>query len=210
MSQQTVNTKGLNFARMNTADGVSPFDLFKYDYRTSVIKKPDGSVVFEMKNVEVPEGWSQVATDILAQKYFRKAGVPQADGSLGSERSVKEVAHRLAACWRHWGEKYGYFENASDAQVFYDELIYSLLNQESAPNSPQWFNTGLHNSYAITGKPQGHYFVDPDTEKLMKSTSAYERQVEWWRNKFWFDEFLEDWRSFCGCYQEWRNYTSCR
>ncbi|MCX6292839.1 MAG: adenosylcobalamin-dependent ribonucleoside-diphosphate reductase, partial [Sphingobacteriales bacterium] len=102
-------------------------------------------------------------------------GVPQADGSLGCESSVKEVTHRLAACWRHWGEKYGYFENASDAQVFYDELIYSLLNQESAPNSPQWFNTGLHNSYAITGKPQGHYFVDPDTEKLMKSTSAYER-----------------------------------
>ena len=97
MSQQTVNTKGLNFSRMNTADGVSPYDQFKYDYRTSVIKKPDGSIVFEMKNVEVPEGWSQVATDILAQKYFRKAGVPQADGSLGSETSVKQVAHRLAA-----------------------------------------------------------------------------------------------------------------
>ncbi|MFM2425727.1 MAG: hypothetical protein RL747_1271, partial [Bacteroidota bacterium] len=175
MSQQTVNTKGLNFSRMNTADGVSPYDQFKYDYRTSVIKKPDGSIVFEMKNVEVPEGWSQVATDILAQKYFRKAGVPQADGSLGSETSVKQVAHRLADCWKTWGEKYGYFETAADAQVFYDELIYSLLNQESAPNSPQWFNTGLHNSYAIAGKPQGHYFVDPDTEKLMKSTSAYER-----------------------------------
>ena len=175
MSQQTVNTKGLNFSRMNTADGVSPYDQFQYDYRTSVIKKPDGSTVFEMKNVEVPEGWSQVATDILAQKYFRKAGVPQADGSLGSETSVKQVAHRLADCWKHWGEKYGYFESAADAQVFYDELVYSLLNQESAPNSPQWFNTGLHNSYAITGKPQGHYYVDPDTEKLMKSTSAYER-----------------------------------
>ena len=175
MSKQTVNTKGLNFNRHRTVDGVSPYDLFEYDYRTSVIKKPDGSVVFEMKNVEVPKGWSQVATDIMAQKYFRKAGVPQPDGSLGSETSVKQVVHRLADCWRGWGERYGYFERAADAQVFYDELVYSMLNQEAAPNSPQWFNTGLYSSYAITGKPQGHYFVDPDTEKLMKSTSAYER-----------------------------------
>ena len=175
MSNQTVNQAGLEFARMNTKTGVSPYDLFNYDYRTSVIKKPDGSVVFEMKNVEVPAGWSQVATDILAQKYFRKAGVPQADGSMGSETSVKQVVHRLADCWRYWGEKHGYFASAEDAQVFYDELVYSLLNQESAPNSPQWFNTGLHNSYGIAGKPQGHYYVDPSTEKLMKSTSAYER-----------------------------------
>lgn len=175
MSQQKVNNKGLNFTRQNTLDGVSPYKQFNYDYRTSVIKKPDGSIVFEMKNVEVPEGWSQVATDILAQKYLRKAGVPQEDGSLGCETSVNQVVHRLADCWKSWGEKHAYFESSSDAQVFYDELVFSLLNQESAPNSPQWFNTGLHNSYAITGKPQGHYFVDPETEKLLKSTSAYER-----------------------------------
>lgn len=176
MTQETtVNTDGLKFKRRNTQEGISPFDLFQYDLRTSVIKKPDGSVVFEMKNVEVPHGWSQVATDILAQKYFRKAGVPQEDGSLGSETSSKQVVHRLANCWRQWGEKYGYFASNNDAQVFYEELVYSMLDQQSAPNSPQWFNTGLYSSYAITGKPQGHYFVDPDTEKLMKSTSAYER-----------------------------------
>jgi ribonucleoside-diphosphate reductase alpha chain len=176
MTQETtVNTKGLEFRRQNTVEGVSPFDQFTYDHRTSVIKKPDGSVVFELKNVEVPAGWSQVATDILAQKYFRKAGVPQPDGSLGSETSVKQVVHRLANCWRQWGEKYNYFASTSDAQVFYEELVYSMLNQESAPNSPQWFNTGLYSSYAIAGKPQGHYYVDPETEKLMKSTSAYER-----------------------------------
>ncbi|NBP05826.1 MAG: vitamin B12-dependent ribonucleotide reductase, partial [Bacteroidetes bacterium] len=176
MTQETtVNTKGLEFKRQNTVEGVSPFDQFTYDHRTSVIKKPDGSVVFELKNVEVPAGWSQVATDILAQKYFRKAGVPQPDGSLGSETSVKQVVHRLANCWRQWGEKYNYFASTSDAQVFYEELVYSMLNQESAPNSPQWFNTGLYSSYAIAGKPQGHYYVDPETEKLMKSTSAYER-----------------------------------
>ncbi len=168
-------TQGLRFGRMNTKANVSPFDQFEYDYRQSVIKKPDGSVVFEMTNVEVPKGWSQVATDILAQKYFRKAGVPQADGSLGSETSVKQTVHRLAATWRHWGEKHGYFASADDAQVFYEEIVYSLLNQESAPNSPQWFNTGLHHVYGISGKPQGHYYVDPETEKLMKSTSAYER-----------------------------------
>ena len=92
MTQENkVNTQGLQFPRQNTVEGVSPFDQFTYDMRSSVIKKPDGSTVFEMKNVEVPEGWSQVATDILAQKYFRKAGVPQPDGSLGSETSIKHL-----------------------------------------------------------------------------------------------------------------------
>jgi len=167
--------KGLKFERQNTKEGISPFDLFPYEYRTSAIKNPNGDVVFEMKNVEVPASWSQVATDILAQKYFRKAGVPQPDGSLGSETSVKQVAHRLADCWRQWGEKHNYFASSDDAQIFYEELVFSIIGQQSAPNSPQWFNTGLHSSYGITGKPQGHYYVDPDTEKLMRSTSAYER-----------------------------------
>ncbi len=167
--------KGLKFERQNTKADITPFEQFKYEYRTSAIKNPNGDVVFEMKNVEVPATWSQVATDILAQKYFRRAGVPLADGSLGGETSVKQVAHRLADCWRTWGEKYGYFASAADAQVFYDELVYSILGQQSAPNSPQWFNTGLHSTYGITGKPQGHYYVDPDTEKLSRSTSAYER-----------------------------------
>ncbi len=172
---QNIDSTGLRFNRMNTVEGKTPYELFDYDFRTSVIKKPDGSVVFELKNVEVPNGWSQVATDILAQKYFRKAGVPQVDGTLGAENSVKQVVHRLADCWRYWGEKHGYFGSVEDSNVFYEELVYSMLNQESAPNSPQWFNTGLHQTYGISGKPQGHYFVDPLTEKLMKSTSAYER-----------------------------------
>ncbi|MES2618696.1 MAG: vitamin B12-dependent ribonucleotide reductase [Bacteroidota bacterium] len=167
--------KGLKFERLNTKEGVSPFDQFVYEYRTSVIKNPNGDVVFEMKDVEIPAAWSQVATDIVAQKYFRKAGVPQADGSLGSETSVKQVAHRLADCWRQWGEKANYFASTADAQIFYEELVYSILAQQSAPNSPQWFNTGLHSAYGITGKPQGHYYVDPDTDKLTRSTSAYER-----------------------------------
>lgn len=116
--------KGLQFSRRFTNDGVSPYDMFEYDYRDSVIKNPNGEKVFEMNNVEVPKQWSQIATDILAQKYFRKAGVPQPDGSLGRETSVKQVAHRMAHCWRVWGERYGYFASEKDAQVFYDELAY--------------------------------------------------------------------------------------
>ncbi len=172
---KTTAKKGLVFSRRFTKDNVSPFDQFEYDYRDSVIKNPNGEKVFEMTNVEVPKQWSQIATDILAQKYFRKAGVPQADGSLGRETSVKQVAHRMANCWRVWGERYGYFATTNDAQVFYEELVYSILKQACVPNSPQWFNTGLHESYGITGGAQGHYYVDPTDKQLKRSTSAYER-----------------------------------
>ena len=175
MSKKETKGKGMKLNRYFTKEGVSPYDLFTYEKRTSVIRNPAGDAVFEMNDVEVPASWSQVATDILAQKYFRKAGVPQADGSLGSERSVKQVAHRMANCWMDWGKRYGYFATDHDATVFYDELVYTIVGQLAAPNSPQWFNTGLHTSYGITGKPQGHYFVNPETEKLEKSTSAYER-----------------------------------
>ncbi|HEV2482158.1 MAG TPA: LAGLIDADG family homing endonuclease [Puia sp.] len=175
MAAKKQSVKGLQFTRRFTREDINVYDQFAYDYRTSVIRNPSGEVVFEMNNVEVPAQWSQIATDILAQKYFRKAGVPQPDGGLGRETSVKQVAHRMANCWRVWGERYGYFASEKDAQVFYDELVYSILDQACVPNSPQWFNTGLHESYGITGKPQGHYFVDPVDGQLKKSTSAYER-----------------------------------
>jgi ribonucleoside-diphosphate reductase alpha chain len=176
MASEKINTtKGLPFQRKYTKEDVSVFEQFEYDYRTSVIRNPSGEVVFEMTNVEVPKQWSQIATDILAQKYFRKAGVPQPDGSVGRETSVKQVAHRMANCWRVWGERYGYFATEKDAQIFYDELVFSIMNQSCVPNSPQWFNTGLHESYGIKGKPQGHYYVDQKDGKLKKSTSAYER-----------------------------------
>ena len=175
MPSEKKPTKGLKFHRNYTRDDVNVFDQFEYDYRTSVIRNPTGEVVFEMSNVEVPKQWSQIATDILAQKYFRKAGVPQPDGSVGRETSAKQVAHRMANCWKVWGERHGYFASQKDAQVFYDELVYSILNQMCVPNSPQWFNTGLHESYGIKGKPQGHYYVDQNDGQLKKSTSAYER-----------------------------------
>ena len=166
---------GLRFQRYFSKEGTNVYDLFTYEKRSSVIRNPAGDAVFEMNDVEVPASWSQVATDILAQKYFRKAGVPQPDGSTGSEKSIKQVAHRMANCWKQWGMRYGYFASPQDAEIFYDELVYTIVGQLAAPNSPQWFNTGLHSSYGITGKPQGHYYVDPETEELTKSTSAYER-----------------------------------
>lgn len=174
-TKNKANGKGLSFSRHYTKEGVEAYDMFEYDYRSSIIRNPNGEKVFEMTDVEVPKHWSQIATDILAQKYFRKAGVPQKDGSLGHETSIKQVAHRLADCWKTWGKKYGYFASAKDAQVFYDELVYAILNQSCAPNSPQWFNTGLHNTYGIEGKAQGHYYVDPTKIKLERSKNAYER-----------------------------------
>ncbi|HSR89377.1 MAG TPA: vitamin B12-dependent ribonucleotide reductase [Candidatus Udaeobacter sp.] len=177
--------EGLRFSRLFTKEGVSPFDMFIYELRSSVIREPNGKIVFEMKEVEVPNTWTQVATDILAQKYFRKAGVPQynADGTpqltadgkpvLGPEHSMKQVAHRLAGTWRYWGEKYGYFASAQDAQVFYDELVFMLISQRVAPNSPQWFNTGLYWAYGINGPSQGHYYVNPDNGVLTAATDSY-------------------------------------
>src|SRR4249919_2553299 len=134
MVKQSVNTPtGLQFRRQFTKDDVDVFDMFEYDYRTSVIRNPSGEIVFEMNNVEVPRQWSQIATDIIAQKYFRKASVPQLDGSLGRETSAKQVAHRMANCWKVWGERYQYFASAEDAAIFYDELVYSILNQMCVP-----------------------------------------------------------------------------
>ncbi len=174
--KQTKNAnEGMKFERLFTIEGTSPYDQFIYEKRSSAIRNPSGDVVFEMNDVEVPREWSQVATDILAQKYFRKTGVPKADGTLGGENSIKQVAHRMADCWRQWGEQYGYFASPKDAQIFYDELAFMITGQYAAPNSPQWFNSGLYSSYGITGDPQGHYFVNPETNELEKSTSAYER-----------------------------------
>jgi ribonucleoside-diphosphate reductase alpha chain len=168
-----------------TKAGTSPYDQFTWAKRNSTIYNPDGSIVFEMKDAEVPAGWSQLATDIAVSKYFRKAGVPQTDSHgqplrdeqgqpvMGAETSAREVVHRMAGCWRDWGERYGYFDSAEDAAAFADEIAYMLLDQMAAPNSPQWFNTGLHWAYGLTGPAQGHYYVDPDTHELVQSQDAY-------------------------------------
>jgi ribonucleoside-diphosphate reductase alpha chain len=165
----------MKIARYFTQPGQSPYEGLEFEARKSEIRNPDGSVVFLMENVMVPSSWSQVATDILAQKYFRKAGVPRPNQENGGENDSRQVFHRLAGCWRHWGERYGYFDSYEDGEAFYDELSAMLARQIAAPNSPQWFNTGLHYAYGITGSPQGHYYVDPETNQLTQSTNAYER-----------------------------------
>ncbi|HMH76580.1 MAG TPA: LAGLIDADG family homing endonuclease, partial [Candidatus Udaeobacter sp.] len=177
----------MRVARRFTREGQSPYAGIQFDQRVSEIKNPDGSTVFRQDGISVPAGWSGVATDILAQKYFRKSGVPQyaPDGKplldrdgrpvLGGERDARQVFHRLAGCWMHWGEKYGYFDTPSDARAFYDELCHMLAAQVAAPNSPQWFNTGLHYAYGLSGPAQGHHYVDPDTGILTRASSAYER-----------------------------------
>ena len=178
---------GLTIKRLFTTESHDPFASVEWTRRTSRITNPDGSVVFEMADAEIPASWSQVATDIMVSKYFRKAGVPQydADGApmlnadgqplLGPERSAKQVIHRLAGCWRWWGEENGYFASAADAQAFYDELVYMLVNQMAAPNSPQWFNTGLAFAYGITGPAQGHFYFDPVAGEVKESPDAYTR-----------------------------------
>ncbi|HEX5002357.1 MAG TPA: vitamin B12-dependent ribonucleotide reductase, partial [Bacteroidia bacterium] len=171
----STSDSGMIITRVFTSKGKNPFDQFTYESRTSVIRNPAGDEVFKMENIEVPSDWSQVATDILAQKYFRKTGVPQPDGTKGSETSVKQVVHRLVNCWLKWGTANGYFASEEDGKVFYDEMVYLLLSQSGAPNSPQWFNTGLFSEYGIKGKAQGHYFVDAESNTVKKSTSAYER-----------------------------------
>ena len=156
---------------------MNPYKNIQFEKRTSEIKNIDGSSS-NLLEVTVPTSWSEVASDIIAQKYFRKNGVPQKDENgetlldennnpvLGPRDRCPPSVHRLALCWRQWGENHEYFDSAEDAQTFQDELEFMLAHQMAAPNSPQWFNTGLHSAYNITGKPQGHYFVNPLTESL--------------------------------------------
>lgn len=168
----------MKIERKFTAKNKSPYASFEFEKRTSAIKSMNGSESHNME-VTVPKSWSQVATDIIAQKYFRKSGVPQIDENgkefLGSETDSRQVFDRLTKCWRKWGEDFKYFDTKEDADAFESELAFMLANQMCAPNSPQWFNTGLHTAYGIAGKPQGHTFVNPLTGKVEKSTSAFER-----------------------------------
>ncbi len=192
----------MRFERRYTTAGQSPYATIAFREAVSEIRNPDGSVVFRLAGIGVPEAWSQVACDVLAQKYFRKAGVPMrlrkveetgvpsflwrsvpdeaalealSEGErTGSEISATQVFDRLAGCWTYWGWKGGYFSSEEDAQAFLDELRFMFARQMVAPNSPQWFNTGLHWAYGIDGPGQGHFYVDPFSGELTRSASAYE------------------------------------
>lgn len=192
----------MKIQRCYTKTEKSAYENIAFRRADSEIRNPDGEVIFGLKGFEIPKEWSQVASDIIAQKYFRKAGVPSRLKSVeekgvpkwlwrkeadldaleklpegeryGPEKSAKQVFNRLAGTWTYWGWKGEYFNEERDAKAFYDELSFMLASQMCAPNSPQWFNTGLHWAYGIDGPSQGHYYVDPDTGKLTKSKSAYE------------------------------------
>ncbi len=192
----------MRIERRYTKENQSPYEAIEFRTTRSEIRNPDGSIVFGLDGIEVPASWSQVAADVLAQKYFRKAGIPArlkpveepnvpefiwrraADDEaleelpkaerFGSEISAQQVFDRLAGAWTYWGWKGKYFDTEGDARAFYDELRYMLAKQIAAPNSPQWFNTGLHWAYGINGPSQGHYYVDFESAKLVKSKSAYE------------------------------------
>ncbi len=164
----------MQIPRRFTKNLSTPYSDQSFEVRKSEIREPDGRVVFSQDNVLVPKEWSQVATDILAQKYFRKTGVPKEEGGTTGENDSRQVFHRLAGCWTDWGKRHGYFSSDEDANTFYDEVCYMLSHQMAAPNSPQWFNTGLYYAYGINGPAQGHYYVDPKTAELKASDSAYE------------------------------------
>ena len=188
--------------RKFTRAGKDAYTNIAFRKATSEIRNPDGSVIFQLKDFDVPKAWSQVASDVLAQKYFRKAGVPAAlkrvkekgvpeflwrsvpdeaalaklpeDARFGGETSAQQVFDRLAGTWAYWGWKGGYFTTEADASAYFDEMRHMLARQMAAPNSPQWFNTGLHWAYGIDGPSQGHHYVDFKTGKLTRSKSAYE------------------------------------
>src|SRR6056297_391366 len=185
----------MKIERRFTTAGKDAYDSVEFVTTSSEIRNPDGTTVFKLDDLEVPKAWSQVASDVIAQKYFRKAGVPaelkkvkekgvpeflwrsvpaKAGTGTGGETSAMQVFDRLAGAWAYWGWKGGYFSTEEDARAYYDEMRHMLATQTAAPNSPQWFNTGLHWAYGIDGPGQGHYYVDYKTGKLTRSKSAYE------------------------------------
>ena len=186
MQKEGVN-KALTISRFFTRQEKDPLKEIEYVARNCRITKQDGSVVFEMKGFKTPSSWSQNASDIIASKYARKAGVPQynaegepmkdSDGKVitGPEKGADQVVSRMTGCWRKWGEEHGYFASKEDADIYEAEMNYMLINQMVAPNSPQWFNTGLNSAYGINGPAQGHFYADPKTGEIKKSEDAYTR-----------------------------------
>ncbi|HJM18641.1 MAG TPA: vitamin B12-dependent ribonucleotide reductase, partial [Candidatus Thalassarchaeaceae archaeon] len=202
-TQEPVDSEGgLVIERRFTSSGNDPFDSFEWMEMDVEIRNPDGTIADSINGVKLPVGFSGVPGKVCAQKYLRKAGVPKhlrsvpeegvpvwlqrsepdherlqtvdATERMGGETDGRQLFRRLAGTWTYWGWKYGYFASEADARAYFDEMCYLIASQRSAPNSPQWFNTGLHWAYGIEGPAQGHSYVDPSTGQLAYSTNAYE------------------------------------
>ena len=194
---------GMVIERRFTTAGDNPFEAFDWIEMDVEIRNPDGSMADAIEGVRLPPGFAGVAGKVCAQKYLRKAGVPKAlrkvpedgvpvwlqrsvpdheklqtldvDDRTSGENDGRQLFRRLAGTWTYWGWKYDYFASEADARAYFDEMCYLIASQRSAPNSPQWFNTGLHWAYGIEGPAQGHSFVNPATNALEYSANAYER-----------------------------------
>jgi len=193
----------MRFERRFTTGKGGPYSGIRFRTTDSEIRSASGALLHEARDIEAPADWSQTAVDILAQKYLRRSGVPAAtkrvpekgvpeflqrsmpdvaalaklpaDQRFGAEKSARQVFDRLAGAWGYWGWKSGLFVSADQAQIFVDEMKAMLARQIGAPNSPQWFNTGLHWAYGLEGESHGHFFVDPDTNRVVESDNAYQR-----------------------------------
>ncbi len=164
------NRTGLTFTPYFTTPGVHPYDLLEWERRDAAIYNEKGDIIFKQEQVEVPSNWTQLATDIAASKYFRKAGVPE----VKAEDSARQLVTRVARTLRRVGEEYGgYFATLEDAEAFEMELTHILVTQRGAFNSPVWFNCGLWHEYNIEGGG-GNYYWDRDTETVKVTTNAYQ------------------------------------
>ena len=183
---------GLVIERRFTTAGEDAFDTFDWIEMDVEIRNPDGSMADNVEGVKLPSGFSGVPGKVCAQKYLRKAGVPKhlrkvpedgvpvwlqrstpdherlqtldAEHRMGGETDGRELFRRLAGTWTYWGWKYGYFASEADARAYFDEMCYLIASQRSAPNSPQWFNTGLHWAYGIEAVSYTHLTLPTNRE----------------------------------------------
>ncbi len=160
---------GLTISRRYTKPGEDVFSTVTWDKRTTTIADEKGNVISQISDIEVPSSWTQLATDIMAYKYFRKAGVPTKEGR---ETSVRQPIIRIAHTIADFGEKFGYFSTKEDRMTFEEELMHLLLYQKAAFNSPVWFNCGLYHQYGIEGQG-GSFYWDFKEDKVLETSSAY-------------------------------------
>ncbi|MBS3734724.1 MAG: vitamin B12-dependent ribonucleotide reductase [Phycisphaerae bacterium] len=161
-------SKGLHVERIFSTEGIDPFDEQTWEKRSARICGDKGETIFEQHDVDVPAGWSQLATNVVVSKYFY--------GEVGTdqrESSVRDLVHRVARTIADWGRDDGIFASDTDAERFCDELAWLCVNQNAAFNSPVWFNVGLYHQRGVAGS-EGNYHWDPKSQKAVKTLRSYE------------------------------------